>query len=110
MVVRMANNGREKTFVRLWHITLRSVLIVIPRFVNEKEKAEKSMYALRKVGTDTLLTILLSLIFGFLEDELRYVAIEVIVCDGTGDRCTHLRADKAGYYRGERAICHPGLL
>lgn len=64
MVIRIANYGRQKTFVRLWHVALR----------------------LGKVGTDTLLAILLCFLLGLLEDELRYMAVEVFICDCARDR------------------------
>ena len=44
----------------------------------------EQMDRLGKVGPDTLLAVLLSLLLGLLEDEFRYVAVEVFVCDGAG--------------------------
>lgn len=42
------------------------------------------MDELGKVGADTLLAVLVCFLLGVFEDELRYVAIEVFVCDRTG--------------------------
>ena len=53
------------------------------------------MDGLGKVGADTLLAILFCFLLGLLEDEIRYMAVKVLICDRTRDRCAHLGADKA---------------
>jgi hypothetical protein len=68
VVVCIANNRGKKPLVRLWYITL----------------------LLGKVGADALLVVLLCLLLSLLEDELRYVAVEVFVCYAGRDRSTHL--------------------
>jgi hypothetical protein len=108
MVIRMANNGRKKPFVRLWHIALWSVSY--PKSYYEPDfggKKKTLVYILSKVSSDALLPVLFSFLLGLFEDEFRYVAVEVIICNCARHRCTHLGTDKAGYYRRERTVSHP---
>lgn len=64
------------------------------------------MDGLGKVGVNALLVVLLCLLLGLLEDELRYVAVEVFVRYGRGKCRTHLGTYETGYNRGEGAVCH----
>jgi hypothetical protein len=64
------------------------------------------MDGLGKVGADTLLAILFCFLLGLLKDELRYMAVEVFICDFARDRCTHLGTHKARYHRRQRGVSH----
>jgi hypothetical protein len=64
------------------------------------------MDGLGKVGTDALLAILFCFLLGLLEDELRYMVVEVFICDCARDRCAHLGTDKARYHRRQRGVPH----
>jgi hypothetical protein len=91
--------------------TLPSGLYGIPELITSQILAEKRkkrrVYILGKVGTDALVPILFSFLLGLFEDEFRYVAVEVIICNCARERCTHLGTDKAGNYRRERTVSHP---
>lgn len=64
------------------------------------------MDGLGKIGTDTLFTILFCFLLGLLEDELRYMTVEVFICDCARDRCAHLGTHKARYHRRQRGVPH----
>ena len=55
----------------------------INKYVLKGIKKNRRVDELRKVGADTLLAVLVCFLLGFFEDELRYVAVEVVVCDRT---------------------------
>src|SRR6266702_2194404 len=82
VIVCIANNRRVKPLVRLWYITLLPIKSSMLR-AGLIETARK-MNGLGKVGADALLVILFCLLLSLLEDELRYMAVEVFVCYGCG--------------------------
>ena len=86
MVIRVADDGRQESFVRLWHVVLWSVVLCHGRVNSSGVHSRKGRWdELGEVGADTLLAVLLCFLLGLLEDEVRYVAVEVFVCDGAGN-------------------------